>query len=323
VSSSFAQPPGTLLRPPIPDARLHSESGGCAKEWFIAAALFCATFVCSSFAGLFYSIGDIGFLAYLRIFFHKPSMILHGLTFSIPLMSILLAHELGHYFACRYYGMQCTPPFFIPVPISITGTLGAFIRIKSPFRHKRALFDIGVAGPLAGFALVFPFLCIGIGLSQLIPRGAYPPGGWSFGEPLIFRFVGTLVLGYDPGRQDMIAHPIAMAAWIGLLVTSLNLLPVWQLDGGHIAYALFGRTRQRQLSIAGIVFLLLLSLRDWRTPSYLLFALLLLIMGWRVRFYHPRTLFDEEKVDSGRILVGILALVIFLVSFIPVPISFG
>ncbi len=123
------------------------------NEWLIAVILFCLTLISTSFAGMFYSIGDIGFTAALQIFLRKPGIIRYGLSFSIPLISILLAHELGHFFACRFYRMNCTPPFFIPVPVSITGTMGAFIRIKSPFLNKRALFDIGVAGPLAGFAL--------------------------------------------------------------------------------------------------------------------------------------------------------------------------
>jgi membrane-associated protease RseP (regulator of RpoE activity) len=293
------------------------------KEWLIAAILFFLTLICTSFAGMFYSIGDIGFATALRIFLRKPGIILYGLSFSIPLISILLAHELGHFFACRFYRMSCTPPFFIPAPVFITGTLGAFIRIKSPFLNKRSLFDIGVAGPLAGFAFVLPLLCVGINSSRLIPKGAFPPGGLSFGEPLIFRCMGALLLGYSPDRQDMIAHPIAMAAWVGLLATSLNLLPIWQLDGGHIAYAILGRSRQKKFSIAGIAFLMLLSLWGWRAPSYLFFALLLLIVGWRVRFYHPRTLFEEEPLGRGRIIVGLLALLILVISFIPFPVSFG
>jgi len=272
---------------------------------------------------MFYSFGDIGFTRALMMLARDPGIILYGLAFSIPLISILLAHELGHYFACKYYGMSCTPPFFIPVPIPITGTLGAFIRIKSAFLNKRALFDVGVSGPLAGFCLTVPFLCIGIGMSKLVPKGTFPPGGISFGEPLIFRFVGALLLGYSPVSQDMIPHPIAMAAWIGLLATSLNLLPVWQLDGGHITYAILGRARQKLLTIVGIAFMVLLSLWQWPTPSYLLFAMMLLFFGWRSRFDHPRTLFEEEPLGEGRIAVGLVALLIFIASFIPVPISFG
>jgi membrane-associated protease RseP (regulator of RpoE activity) len=293
------------------------------NEWLIAAILFCLTLICTSFAGIFYSIGNIGFTTALRIFLRKPGIILYGLSFSIPLISILLAHELGHFFACRFYRMNCTPPFFIPAPVSIIGTLGAFIRIKSPFLNKRTLFDIGVAGPLAGFAFVLPLLCLGISSSRLIPKGTFPPGSLSFGEPLIFRWVGAILLGYSPDRQDMIAHPMAMAAWVGLLATSLNLLPIWQLDGGHIAYAILGRARQKQLSIAGVVFLMLLSLWEWRAPSYLFIALLILIVGWRVRFYHPRTLFEEEPLGRGRMIVGLLALLILVISFIPAPVSFG
>ena len=219
--------------------------------------------------------------------------------------------------------MNCTPPYFIPMPFPLTGTMGAFIRIRSPFINKRALFDIGIAGPLAGFAILVPFLCIGIGLSEVIPRGIFPPGNLAFGEPLLFRILAKFILGYSPETQDMIAHPVANAAWVGLLVTSLNLLPVWQLDGGHIAYAMFGRSRQRHLSIAGIMFLIFLTLWGWKTPSYLVFAVVLLIFGWRTGFYHPRTLYEEEPLGKGRMSVGYLALLILILSFIPVPISFN
>jgi membrane-associated protease RseP (regulator of RpoE activity) len=217
--------------------------------------------------------------------------------------------------------MRCTPPFFIPVPISLIGTLGAFIKIKSPFKNKRALFDVGIAGPLAGFALTIPTLWIGISLSKLIPKGSFPPGGLSFGEPLIFRLFGTLLLGYMPGKQDIVAHPIAMAAWVGLLATSLNLLPIWQLDGGHIAYAVLDRSRQKMVSMFSIALLLILSFCGWPTPSYLLFGVLLLIFGMRARFYHPHTLLDEEELGPGRTFLGLLALLILIASFIPIPIS--
>jgi membrane-associated protease RseP (regulator of RpoE activity) len=238
----------------------------------------------------------------------------------LTFLTILLVHELGHFFACRYYGIRCTPPFFIPVPISIAGTLGAFIKIKSPFQHKRALFDVGVAGPLAGFAIVLPALAFGIRHSRLIPKGSFH-GSVSFGEPLLFRWIGHLVLGYRPGTDDMVAHPIAMAAWFGLLATCLNLFPIWQLDGGHVAYALLGRSAQRRLSIAGTLLLIAVSFLGWPVPSYLVFGALLLVLGLRFRFYHPPTLYDDEAVGTGRILVGLLAMVILVVSFTPIPFS--
>ena len=295
--------------------------GPSRREWVISAVLFCVTVITTSFAGLFSLAGNAGLATVLWATCNKPSLILQGLPFSIPLISILLAHEMGHFLACRYYGVRCTPPFFIPAPISITGTLGAFIKIKSPFHHKRALFDIGIAGPLAGFVFTLPTLWIGVGLSKLIPKGALGTGGLSFGEPLVFRMFGKLILGYAPSRQDMVAHPIAMAAWFGLLATSLNLLPIWQLDGGHIAYAMFGPARQKKVSIATVVALIIVSFLGWPTPSYLLFGLLLLIIGARLRFYHPPTLMDGEDLGGGRFFLGLLALLILIIAFTPVPVS--
>jgi membrane-associated protease RseP (regulator of RpoE activity) len=296
------------------------ERGPTVREWAVSALLLCATIISTSFAGLFYFEG-FDFFTALRIFIVKPGLILRGLPFSIPLISILLAHELGHFLACRYYGMRCTPPFFIPVPISLAGTFGAFIKIKSRFPHKRALFDIGVAGPLAGFLFTLPALWIGISLSRLVPKGSIAAGNFVFGEPLIFRFFGKIALGYSPENQDMIAHPVAMAAWVGLLATSLNLLPIWQLDGGHIAYSILGRLRQKRISIIATVGLILLSFLEWRTPSYLLFGVLLLVIGARVHFYHPPTLLDQEELGQGRVFVGLLALLILIFSFTPVPIT--
>jgi len=291
------------------------------REWIRAITLLAITFLTTSYAGLYYSFGDIGFLASIRIFLHSPLLLIYGFPFSIPLITILLAHELGHYFACRYYGMRCTLPFFIPIPISITGTLGAFIKIKSPFPNKRALFDVGIAGPIAGFLVTLPTLCIGISLSRLVAKNVLPSGSLSFGEPLIFRLLAVLLLGYMPDRHEILAHPTAMAAWVGLLATSLNLLPIWQLDGGHIAYAVWGRLRQKRLSMVFVAFLILLSFWGWPTPSYLLFALLLLVVGMRLRFYHPPTLYDEENLNSGRLIAGLAAALILVLSFIPIPIA--
>jgi membrane-associated protease RseP (regulator of RpoE activity) len=295
------------------------EPGPSRREWIISAILFFATIITASFAGVYYRVGDI--IAAILIFIDNPSTIVYGLPFSIPLLSILLAHELGHYLACRYYGMRCTPPFFIPVPFPVTGTLGAFIKIKSQFINKRSLFDIGIAGPMAGFIFTLPTLWIGIYHSKLIPKGSIGHGAAIFGEPLIFRFLGSIALGYSPDKQEMIAHPIAMAAWVGLLATSLNLLPIWQLDGGHISYAILGRELQKKVSVLAVVSLILLSFWGWPTPSYLLFGLLLLIVGARVRFYHPSTLSDEDKLGPGRLFFGFLALFILILSFTPVPIT--
>ncbi len=290
------------------------------RDWVVPGLLFLATLLSTTFAGLFYVLGDGGFVRMVMLSLAHPSLLLQGLPFSLTFLGILLAHELGHFFACRYYGIRCTPPYFLPLPVSIAGTLGAFIRIKSPFQHKRALFDVGIAGPLAGFAVVLPALVIGIAQSQLIPRGGLG-GGLSFGEPLIFRWVGHIVLGYSPGTQDMVAHPAAMAAWFGLLATCLNLFPIWQLDGGHIAYAVLGASAQKKLSVLCAIALVLVSFAGWPVPSYLLFGVLLLVLGIRYRFYHPPTVFDDEDVGLGRRVLSVFALVILLVCFTPVPVT--
>ncbi len=291
------------------------------RQWGVFWLLLGLTLLSTTLVGLFYALGGPGPLSLLLIALSRPGILLAGLPFSLSLVGILLAHEFGHFLACRHYGMRSTPPWFIPAPFPLTGTLGAFIRIHSPFRGLRALFDIGIAGPLAGFVFTLPVLAIGIRLSTLVPRGAPGDGGLSFGEPLLFRLAGMLMLGYAPERQDLMAHPMAMAAWIGLLATSLNLLPIWQLDGGHIAYAILGRKRQKNLSVAALVALMGLSLAGWPTPSYLLFAAMLLVIGLRVRFLHPATLDDGEDLGAARRWLALAALAILVLSFTPVPVT--
>lgn len=290
------------------------------REWAISILLLSFTISTTSFAGLCYLTG-LDFSRALSLFLLRPSLLLLGLPFSIPLIAILLAHELGHFFACRHYGMSCTPPFFIPLPLPISGTLGAFIKIKSRFLNRKALFDIGIAGPLAGFIFVLPTLWVGISLSKLIPKGLARPGGLNFGEPIIFRLLGKLILGYSPAHQVMYPHPFTMAAWVGLLATSLNLLPIWQLDGGHIAYAMIGRSRHKTLSLAALLALILVSLAGWPMPSYALFSVLLLIVGIRSRFYHPPVVLEEGVLGAGRVILGLIAYLILIISFMPVPIS--
>ena len=300
--------------------RFAEQSPG-TRQWVLSALLLCATIVSTSFAGLS-QLPGVDLVTAFHLLRSEPSLILRGLPFSIPLVLILLAHELGHFGACRYYGMWCTPPFFIPIPISLAGTFGAFIKIKSQFRHRRALFDIGIAGPLAGFVFILPTLWIGIRLSKLVPKGTLPLGELSFGEPLIFRLLGALILGYSPGKQDMVYHPMAMAAWIGLLATSLNLLPIWQLDGGHISYAILGPSLQKKISIASVIALILVSFIGWPPSITLLFfATLLLSIGAKLRFFHPPTLHENERLGPGRVFLGFIALLILILSFTPAPVT--
>jgi membrane-associated protease RseP (regulator of RpoE activity) len=291
------------------------------REWVVPGFLFLLTLLSTTYAGLLYVIVDAGFLRTILWSIEHPQILRAGLPFSLTFLGILLSHELGHFFACRYYGIRCTPPYFLPLPISIAGTLGAFIRIKSPFPNKKALFDVGIAGPLAGFVIVVPALFLGISQSRLVPRGSLGAGGFSFGEPLIFKWIGHLVLGYTPATQDMVAHPVALAAWFGLLATCLNLFPIWQLDGGHIAYAVLGPVSQKKLSVACAAALIIVSFAGWPVPSYLLFGAMLLILGFKYRFYHPPTVFEHEDIGPARRFLSGVALMILIISFTPVPIT--
>lgn len=233
------------------------------------------------------------------------------------LMSILVAHEMGHYLAARYHGVDATLPFFIPFPIpglSLVGTLGAFIRIRSPFPNRRVLFDIGVAGPLAGFLVCLPVLWLGIGQATVKAPAEIGAGGLHLGEPLLFRWVTALVLGPIPEDASLVLGSLGLAAWFGLLVTALNLMPIGQLDGGHILYALF-RERAHRLSRIGswlAVALLYLS------PSWLLWAILVRVLGR----HHPPTLRDDLPLGWPRTAVAVLAAAVFVVCFVPEPIVF-
>ncbi len=239
----------------------------------------------------------------------RPSLLLEGLPYSLTLMAILMAHELGHYFACNYYGIDASLPYFLPAPTQI-GTFGAFIRIRSPIYTRRALFDVGVAGPLAGFILLLPAMAIGLAKSRMIP-GIAERGDLIFGVPAIQRLMEMVIF---PGRAaaDISLHPVARAAWVGTLATALNLLPIGQLDGGHIVYSFTAR-RHKLLSRLFVVVLVPLGIFYWR--AWLVWAALLFFFALR----HP-VICDVTPLDSKRAALGILAAVIFLLTFTVVPI---
>ena len=237
-----------------------------------------------------------------------------GVLFSFTLLTILGAHELGHYFACRYYGIRATLPYFIPAPpvVTLLGTFGAVIKIKAPIRSRRALFDIGIAGPLAGFAFAVPASIIGL----IFAKAATPINGAQFRDPLLFILI-TDLLGL-PKWIDW--NPIYWAAWGTLLVTALNLFPVGQLDGGHVLYAIAGKRIHRWVSaitaiavvgLAGLAFYL------GQPPVYFLWAVVLLFL---LRVGHPPVI-DEEPLGKARIALAILALLVFLFCFMPFPIT--
>lgn len=281
--------------------------------------LFGLTLVSTFFVGLLWSLSyvhaerlasngpaELGLRALL-----EPEILLLSLSYCIVLMVILVGHELGHYLTCRRYGLDATLPFFIPFP-TLIGTLGAFIKIKSPIRHKGQLFDIGANGPLAGFALAFPALAVGLAFSKVVP--ALPKeGAIIFGEPLVFDLLETLFFAGAPAGSDLVLHPMAFAGWVGILVTSFNLLPFGQLDGGHIAYALFG-PRTRLLSRALVAAFVVMGFFFW--VGWFLWAGVLLVLGMR----HPRLIDEDEPLSRKRKALSLVVLLIFVLSFIPDPV---
>jgi len=249
---------------------------------------------------------------YLEVFTtlrYHPHLLVDGLAFSLTVMTILLAHELGHYFACRYYGIDASLPYFLPFPLSPIGTLGAFIRIRSPIYTRQALFDVGIAGPLAGFAVLLPFLVIGIGASKVIP-GIADRGDLIFGVPAIQRLLEWIIFPHVRSA-DILLHPVARAAWVGILATALNLLPIGQLDGGHILYAFTGR---RHKLLSRIFVLALIPLGILYSPSWFVWAALLFFFALR----HP-VIYDITKLDRNRVALALAALAIFLLTFMLAP----
>jgi membrane-associated protease RseP (regulator of RpoE activity) len=250
-------------------------------------------------------------------FFRHPGMIGEGLLFSIPLIIVLLAHELGHYLACRYYRVDASMPYFMPAPVLI-GTLGAFIRIRAPIYSKRKLFDIAVAGPVAGFSIILPVLAIGIAYSKVIP-GIAERGEITFGVPGVIRLMETFVF---PGTRaaDIYLHPMARAGWVGVLATALNLLPIGQLDGGHILYAFVG---QKAKLISRVLAVSLVGLGWNRNPdgtlsytySWLVWALLLFLFAMR----HP-VIYDSSDLGRRRRILGVAAVVMLALCFTHLPV---
>lgn len=248
--------------------------------------------------------------------FAEPAHLLRGVPFAFTLIAILGTHEFGHYFAARHYKASVSLPYFIPAPPPfIFGTLGAIIKMRSPARDRNSLFDIAVAGPLAGLVVAIPALLLGLSWSRVIP---IPPGfgGLVFGDSLLMRFLVYLTLGPVPQGMDVLIHPVGLAGWVGLFVTALNLFPVGQLDGGRIAYALFG-AHHRKVSVATFVALLLLGVvtgaMNWIFWAFLLFFL--------IGFHHSPPLDDLTPVSPGRRVLGLLCLVLLVLLIPPVPIE--
>ena len=253
--------------------------------------------------------------------FTQPELLIGGLSFSLSLLFILLCHEMGHYIACRIYKVDATLPFFIPTPplIGPAGTFGAFIKIMSPMPSRKAVFDIGVAGPIAGFIALIPVALIGLATMQLAPHEVIESvsGGIVFSDPLLMRGL-ALLFGIELSLG--IGNSFYFAAWVGLLVTALNLIPSGQLDGGHAIYAVLGERVHFWTGRIAFVVMAALSLTGWfvfGSPSGFLITILLGIM---MRVKHPQP-WDQSQLDAKRKLIALITLVIFALSFVPFPLQ--
>jgi hypothetical protein len=241
----------------------------------------------------------------------QPSRLLLGVPFASSLMLILLAHEMGHYLCCRYYGVYATLPFFIPAP-TLIGTLGAFIRIRSPIRSRAALFDIGIAGPIAGFVVAVTVLVFAMPLSKLMPPAAATPD-IQLGYPLVFRLVWAMLPRGGPNLQTINLHPTAIAAWVGMFATALNLLPGGQLDGGHIVFSLAPRAHK---TVSRLTILALIPMAFYFWAGWLIWAILLRITGMR----HPMVP-EWPGVTGVRRWLGGIGLVLLILTLAPVPLG--
>jgi membrane-associated protease RseP (regulator of RpoE activity) len=240
-----------------------------------------------------------------------PRLLLLGVPFSFTLMGILLAHELGHYFACKIYGIDVSYPYFIPAP-TLFGTFGAFIRIRSPITTRRALFDVGLAGPVVGFIVALPAMAYAIATSKIVPD-TQASAAIVFGNPPLMRiFISMFHPGADPSW--LLLNPVGRAAWVGLFATALNLLPAWQLDGGHIVYSLASE-RHRQISLGISLALVAMGIYMWH--GWALWGIVLLVLS--LRFRHPPLVDRWEPLTPSRRLWAVVALAIFMLCFTPWP----
>jgi len=247
---------------------------------------------------------------FLFTIWSNPGLLLGGLPFSLTLLGILLAHEFGHYFTCVFHSVDASLPYFLPAP-TLIGTFGAFIRIRAPIFSRSDLFDVGVAGPLAGFVFLIPALGFGLAFSKVLP-GIASQGDLTFGTPaLLWLAMQAVFPGVPP--SDIYLHPVARAAWIGLFATALNLLPIGQLDGGHILYTFVGKLHRR-LSQAFAVALIPLGYFFW--TGWIIWAVFFLLTGLR----RP-AIIDDSPMGPGRLRLALLAALIFILSFMVDPIQ--
>lgn len=301
--------------PPLP-RRLAVPPPREDRRW-LHVLLLAATFGTTTLVGASHYYGFlVDFVPRPLSFTTWTDLLAGGLWYSLSILAILGAHEMGHYLACRYYRVDASLPYFLPVPFTLTGTLGAFIRIRQPIRTKQELFDIGVAGPIAGFVVAVPVMIVGLWLSRVVPL---PPNfvGFELGEPLLFQLFAWVLYGPIPEGQSLNLHPMAFAAWFGLLATALNLFPIGQLDGGHISYAVLGR-RSTYITFGAIGTAVVLT---FFSLSWIVWTVLMVVMLFLFGPRHPSTADEHVPLDRARLVVAVIAALIFVACFTPAPIQ--
>ncbi len=279
--------------------------------------LFVLTFATTTGVGAFHYLAFVSEFGRVDVPF-RWGLLLPGLWYSVTILAILGAHEMGHYAFCRRYNVDATLPFFVPLPPwpFFTGTLGAVIRIREPFPNRKVLFDIGIAGPIAGFLVVVPALFIGLSMSTIVPMPR-PEDVLVLGEPLLFRAGVQLMFGAIADGYTVNMHPMVFASWFGMLATALNLLPFGQLDGGHITYATLKRY-STSLSLATVATAVVMS---WFFASWRFLTVMMLVMLFVLGPKHPRVLYEWEPFPAGRHVIAVVALLILVLCFTPVPIT--
>ena len=281
------------------------------STWILPISLFVVTCFTTLWAGAYQAYrgparGPVDFLL------ASPEAIWQGIPFALTLLCILTTHEFGHFVLSKIHRVPASLPLFVPGLPHFIGTFGAIIRIRGPIVSRLALFDIGVAGPLAGFIVAVGTLIVGLHLSTVVEQAGTL--GLHLGEPLLLKFLAWLVIGPIPPESDVVLHPIGFAAWFGLFVTSLNLIPIGQLDGGHVAYALLGK-RQKTMALVMLPILLILGYVGW--PGWFLWALMAGLWG----VGHPPVMDPDTPLGRGRTMVGWIAVAVFVVTFAPIPFS--
>lgn len=270
---------------------------------YLNIVLFLATLITMFFAPVL--------LSFNFDFFDQPGAYQGRFEFTLALMAILLFHEFGHYLVGRYRGVFMSLPYFIPAP-NMVGTFGAVIKSKSPFTNRRDLIEVGATGPIAGFVVSVIVLCFGLQNSEIVLAGS--GAGLTLGDSLLIKFLSWLIIGPIPEGYDFLLSPAAFAAWVGLLVTMINLLPLGQLDGGHIIYALIGK-KQR---LVGWIFLAIMIVLGFWWPGWWFFGAMVFVFG----INHPPTINDAIELPRHAKIIGYCALIIFIICFIPIPFKF-